>query len=456
MAMDRLTLIATLAFLAATSILTHLTHQPWLGFVLAPVPLLFYSMGSVGFMFFALACYLLFYEAFAPGSNFIFFNTPDSLIIVFAGLALFNNRTFPSFGLPFSRGLVPLYAFILYGLALSIQPLIQFGADYYVMRDIKNILFLLLVPLLCRRGDPLFDARNLYLILVAFVVLTSLHSAVLLLDFIVNASRPISWNEVFLADAVLMIPVLLSLDPGPPVKKILYLCMPVCLLGLLATQTRGLWLSSMISFAFYLGFRLTKTRTLKLGAVLKVGQSVLGLLLLAEVILRATSGVGVLDFVQTRMMAHSNNEFINPYSSLGYRIHESLVVWEKRTWFGHGSGARLYLFFTQLGMSKFVNWWSIHSDYFEILHKYGFIGLGIFMWFILGLIRRSLGMAMKGKAFPSAMGFLVFTTLINHCLVSITSGYLIRESVMLYMVLITGIVERYHPRVFPSSLPAER
>jgi hypothetical protein len=452
--MDQITLIASLAFLAATSVVTHLTQQTWLGFALAPLPLLFYRMDGFRMMLLSLAAYLLFYECFMPGSNFLFFNTPDSMLLVFIAATLFFSPRFPEFRLPVSGGLIPLYAFILYGLALSIQPLLQFGLDFYVMRDVKNLLFLLLVPLLCRRGEPLFDPKGIFRLLLAVVVLTTLHSVVLLSDFIVYGGRPVSWNEVFLADSVLIIPILLALHPGRRTRLLLYCCLPICLIGLLATQTRGLWLSCLISYSLYMVLRLVKSRTLKIGSLLKGAQVALVLLVMAEALLRISMGVGVLEFVQARMMTHSNNELVNPYSSLGYRIHESLVVWEKRTWFGHGSGARLYLFFTQLGMSKFINWWSIHSEYFEMLHKYGFVGLGIFMWFILSLLRRSLRMGMRGKAFPSALGFVAFTTLLNHCLVSITSGYLVRENVMLYMVLLVGIVERYYPRVFPAESPA--
>ena len=53
---------------------------------------------------------------------------------------------------------------------------------------------------------------------------------------------------------------------------------------------------------------------------------------------------------------------------------------------------------------------------------------------------------MRGTRYPSAIGFAVLITLCNHCLVSITSGYLIRENVMLYMVLLVGMAERYLPR----------
>ena len=172
--------------------------------------------------------------------------------------------------------------------------------------------------------------------------------------------------------------------------------------------------------------------------------------------MRLSIGMGLFDFIRMRTTSFSPQELVDPASSLGYRITESLVVWEKRSWFGHGSGAPDYLYFTQLGNSKFINWWSIHSEYFELLHKYGFVGMGLFMWFLLVLMIRALRMAFHAKAFVSAMGFLVLTTVINHALVSITSGYLIRENVMLYLVLMVGIVERFHPRTRASRLRAAR
>jgi O-antigen ligase len=169
----------------------------------------------------------------------------------------------------------------------------------------------------------------------------------------------------------------------------------------------------------------------------------------AEILLRVSTGKGLEGYLLDRLTAHQAGELVNPWSSLGYRIHESLAVWEKRTWFGHGSGARLYLFFTQLGMSKYINWWSIHSEYFEMLHKYGFVGLGIFLWFLGAVLIRARRLAMQGARFPSAIGFVALITLVNHCVVSITSGFLVRENVMLYMAMIVGMVEYYLPRTAP-------
>jgi hypothetical protein len=443
---DALTFAGYFVYLGIISLITHFTRQTWFGFFFAPLPMLFLRMDHFRFMLLAFSGYLLYFPGNLPGSNFLFFNTPDSLVLAYIGLYLFNRGGFAVFSLPVSPGLIPLYAFILYGFALSVGPVLEFGTDFYVMRDIKNLCFLLLVPLLGRAGEPMFAPKALFRILCGILGFTSLHAAIVLVNFLTTGERVLTWNEVFFADGVLLVPILLGLDLSKRIRGFLFASLVLCLMGLLACQTRGLWISAAASFLVYGALRIRKAGLIGLDEFRKRLPVVILLLLSAEAILRLSSGTGLGGFLLHRLTAHSANELINPWSSLGYRIHESLVVWQKRTWFGHGSGARLYLFFTQLGMSKFINWWSIHSQYFAILHKYGFIGLGLFLWFLAATLRRALRLAMRGARYPSTIGFAALITLINHCLVSITSGYLIRENVMLYMVAIVCMVECYLPR----------
>jgi O-antigen ligase len=449
--LDALTLWAYLGYLAILSIATHLSGQGWLGFLLAPAPMVFLRLDAFRFMLLALSGYLLFFEASNPAANFEYFNNPDLMVLAYMLLYLFNRRGFAVFRLPLSRGLLPLYAFILYGLALSVGPLAEFGPDLYVIRDVKNLLFLCLVPVLCRRDERALDPKPLFLLLLAILVFTAAHAVVVLTDFVATGARVVTWNEVFFADGVLIAPILLGLDLTRATRRILVACLALCLLGLIAAQTRGLWLSVIVSFALYMAMRMRHSRRFGVGALLNRLPLILLLLAAIELILRFSSGKGAADFLMNRLSASQSNELVDPWSSLGYRIHESLVVWEKRTWFGHGSGARLYIFFTQLGMSKFINWWSIHSEYFEILHKYGFAGLGLFLWFLAATLRRAWKVAMSGSRYPSAIGYVAVITLVNHGVVSITSGYLVRENVMLYMVLVVAMVERYRSRLEPAA-----
>lgn len=445
-------MVGYFAYLAVLSLAANLSGQSWPAFFLAPLPMAFLKLDDFRFMLLALSGYLLFFEGTQPASNFLFFNTPDSMVIAYIGLYLFNRDRFATFSIPVSPGLVALYAFILYGFALSIIPLAEFGTDFYVMRDIKNLCFLLLVPMLCRAGNPLLEPKGIFLALCAVLALTSMHALVRLIGFLANGERVITWNEIFFADGVLIATVLLGLGLSRRTRIFLYVCLTLCLMGLLATQTRGLWISVLVSLSLYGFLRVRKSGRFSADLLLRHLPSILILLGAAEILLRVSTGKGLEGYLLNRLTAHQAGELVNPWSSLGYRIHESLAVWEKRTWFGHGSGARLYLFFTQLGMSKYINWWSIHSEYFEMLHKYGFVGLGIFLWFLGAVLKRARRLAMQGARFPSTIGFVALITLVNHCVVSITSGFLIRENVMLYMAMIVGMVEYYLPRT--ASVPA--
>jgi hypothetical protein len=454
--LDALTFGGYFAYLGILSLITHFTRQTWFGFFFAPLPMLFLRMDNFRFMLLAFAGYLLYFPGNLPGSNFLFFNTPDSLVLAYIGLFLFNRRGYAVFSIPFSPGLTPLYAFIIYGFALSVGPVLEFGSDFYVMRDIKNLCFLLLVPMLGRDGEPMFAPKALFHLLCGILAFTSLHAVIVLAEFLIAGGRVITWNEVFFADGVLLVPILLGLDLSKRIRGFLFASLVLCLMGLLACETRGLWISAAASFLVYASLRIRKAGFIGFDGLRKLLPALVLLVVSAEAILRLSSGTGLGGFILNRLTAHSANELVNPWSSLGYRIHESLVVWQKRTWFGHGSGARLYLFFTQLGMSKFINWWSIHSEYFETLHKYGFIGLGLLVWFLAATLRRALRLALRSARYPSTIGFAVLITLLNHCLVSITSGYLIRENVMLYMVVLVCMVERYLPRIEPIASKTSR
>ncbi|MBW8886719.1 MAG: O-antigen ligase family protein, partial [Fibrobacteres bacterium] len=368
--LDALTFGGYFAYLGILSLITHFTRQTWFGFFFAPLPMLFLRMDNFRFMLLAFAGYLLYFPGNLPGSNFLFFNTPDSLVLAYIGLFLFNRRGYA--------------------------------------------------------------------------------------EFLIAGGRVITWNEVFFADGVLLVPILLGLDLSKRIRGFLFASLVLCLMGLLACETRGLWISAAASFLVYASLRIRKAGFIGFDGLRKLLPALVLLVVSAEAILRLSSGTGLGGFILNRLTAHSANELVNPWSSLGYRIHESLVVWQKRTWFGHGSGARLYLFFTQLGMSKFINWWSIHSEYFETLHKYGFIGLGLLVWFLAATLRRALRLALRSARYPSTIGFAVLITLLNHCLVSITSGYLIRENVMLYMVVLVCMVERYLPRIEPIASKTSR
>lgn len=444
-------LVLALGFLAALSLATHATHQGWLGFALAPLALLVVRLDSFRFLLLSFACYLFFFESSARSSTFLFFDVPDSLFIAFVAMSLLSRPD--PFRLALPGGALPLLLglFVAYGLLLSVYPLRVYGIlDIYVLRDLKNLLYLALAIPFCLAGKEVSAPGNVYRLLIAIVAFTALHALVALAGFAAGSPRAITWNEVYFADSILICAVLLRLDWSGRMKLFLRVCLGVCVLGLLATQTRGLWLSTVACLLIYAGIQILRNRGMGWRRMAEGLPVMLILLLAVEGIFRLALGKGILDFVQARLSSAQPDELIDPFSSMGYRLHESAAVWEKRSWFGHGSGARLYLFFTQLGMSKFINWWSIHSEYFELLHKYGFLGLGLFMAFLAVLLRRSWQVAGRPNRAVSALGLVALLTVLNHMLVSVTSGYLIRENVMIWLVLMVVIAHRYRPRAAES------
>ena len=51
--------------------------------------------------------------------------------------------------------------------------------DFYVFRDFRNLLYLCLVVIFCRGDEPIFGPKTLYRILLAFILFTASHAAVI-------------------------------------------------------------------------------------------------------------------------------------------------------------------------------------------------------------------------------------------------------------------------------------
>jgi hypothetical protein len=151
------------------------------------------------------------------------------------------------------------------------------------------------------------------------------------------------------------------------------------------------------------------------------------------------------------MTITDNTELINPFSSLGYRIYESVSVWLKRSLWGHGTGAYLYLFQTQMGRMKFLYWQSIHCEYMEILHKWGFFGLGLYFVFIATYLFQSFKLFISKKKFVSLIGAIAFLTFSNTLIISVTSGYMFRVNMLMWVNLMIGVIVNYRTRLLKNK-----
>jgi O-Antigen ligase len=439
--------LAAFLVLTAASLGCHLTGFGPIGLVVLPFAFLFLEASAFNYLILGLAGFLFFFEGHLQGSNVDILMVPDVLLLTWLALSLLTKRETPFlFKLPTSKVYLLLYAYVGYGLLLSIHPIFKYGLDTYVFRDIRNLLYLLLaIPLANAARNVLSPKRTVYL-LMAFGLFSGLHGILLFVQLLLTEERSLTWNEALLGDGAIISLLTLRIVKTMKVRLWIYAGLIGCVLGLLATQTRGIWLATSASIGVFVFLNAVRDHRTFIPKALKVALVGLVLLAAAETAMRITRGSGILGFVGSRMTQISPTELVDPYSSLGYRLHESYEVWLDRSTFGHGSGARLRLFFTQMSTNKIMDWWSIHSQYFEVLHKYGFVGLAIFLSLFLSLGVKSFRISRSSKRFISTIGFVVLLCLINHSIVSITSRYLIRDNVMLAIALFFALSERYSQR----------
>lgn len=436
-------LVFTAVFLSILSLVTHLTGIGLFGAVLFPLALVFIGFNPAAFLLVSLAGFIIFFEAFSHASNIGPLNTPDLVLAAFMIHALLARRTL-TFTVPVSGLLITLYAFLLYALARSIGPAMTVGPfDNWLFRDVKCLFYLGMAAYICR--SKYLGPKNLTLLLLAIVCMTAVHGAICIFESIRTGTRAITWNEIYMADGVVLAVVLLSIPQLRSWNRLLITSLVITVLSLLVTETRGIWIATTASLFLYGAIALLVSDRARIARIRK--NVAIAAMVAAVVIgfLKVAMNFSVIGKITGRLGQGSVVELADPYSSMGYRLHESYVVWENRTWLGHGSGAGLHLFFTQLGKSQVMDWWGIHSEYFEVLHKYGFIGLGLFLVFLGMLAWRAMRIAMSPKILDRSMGLAVLLCLSNHAVASITSGYLIREHVMIFLLLLIVITERFHP-----------
>lgn len=435
-----------LVFVGILSTAAHFLHGRVLAFLLLPLSLVF-NRTPFRFLILLSACYFLFFQPFNVTSSFSVFSVPDSLVLSFVILAFFSREKPFTIKLPGSPPFLALYLFAGYVLILSIHSFQRYGLDVYVIHDVKNVLCLLLAPVILVSESEDKALKKVFLAFFAMILFSACYSLLIVLEFLVIKDRIITWNEISIADSVIISALLLH--HGRLSRKIRFLtgaCLILCTLGLLVTQTRGLWLSTAACLGlFFCGIFLKNLSRINFAALARRTATIVAVAAGIYVMFGVVFGVYLLDFIQHRLTAFDKFELIDPYSSVGYRIHESMAVWDKRTFFGHGPGARIYLYFTQLGQGKFMDWWSIHSGYLDLLHKYGFLGLGIFMSAIFGFMFQAGQISRARNSLVSRLGAIILLVFMNHVVVSVSSGYFFRDNVIVLLVLLIYGVEKVKP-----------
>jgi hypothetical protein len=432
---------SALLYLALVSVIAHLFQKNLIAFVLAPGAFLFNRPTKSYFVFLVLGCNILFFEFYLFRSDFGPFGIQDSVIMAFLFLRFLKTRELLSFKIPVSTLLVFVYLFIIHGLIMSLVSLTTMGVDAYAVMDTRCVLYLLLILFLW--GDELFSPKALTSLLISIVFFASVFSVISIVVFIATAERVVSWSEIFFSDGFIIALVLLPLIHEPRIKRCLFVAAALCFMALLTAQTRSIWISTTMSSLLYCCIFLIKNKTIRIMKMVRMISVVFLVFLFTHVLLLCTVNLDLPTYVSSRLFHRTNDEYSNAGTSMGYRIYESYMVWRNKTLVGHGSGARIHLLFTQTFPPKFINWWCIHSGYFDLLHKYGFIGLGLYIGILVLILKRAVSLMRAQKRITRTFGTIVFLTLLNHCVISITSQYFFKENVMMYIVVLIGIVERY-------------
>jgi O-antigen ligase len=436
-------------FLTGLSIMA-VAGQSTLAMCLAPLPLLMFRFNSFHFMILYSACNLFFFPVSLDSSNIYIFQIADSCLIIFLACYFFQKKNFFSFTVPINSLLLSLYLFLAYVMILSIQPLLTKGFDKWLLFDIKRCLTLGLTAFFCTQ--PLFGPKKIVSLLLFFVLFTSLNGLMGFIQFLSTQERFMTWNEIYFGNIFIVCLVMLTVIRNKKYQLFLVLSAAILFLSMLATETRSIWIPTALCSFFYVlyMFRL-KMKTVTIKKIVKVVCLLCGFLLLIDLVLRITVTSDLGTVIVNRMASDDISDVVNPFTSVGYRLYESLVVWKQKTFWGHGTGAYLYLYETQLFRSRFIYWWSIHSEYMEILHKWGFFGLGLYLLFIGIYLNQSMKLLRSKKKVVSAFGAIAFFTFLNTLLVSVTSGYMMREHMIIWVILMIGCVSYYRSREFFKS-----
>ena len=212
-----------------------------------------------------------------------------------------------------------------------------------------------------------------------------------------EAGRVVSFfgNPNFFATyLVAVIPLLLVLSLGPHKKRKFpaIITSGIALICLLLTQTRSAWIALIVSLVF-LFLLIHKTKAMRF--------SPRNRLILAIIL----SVICITVIFNQGMIRDRITELWNPYGSAFIRMH----IWQAELsmigtypLFGSGLGTFQIVFpgFRYPGFLSEVpigNLLHVHSEYIEILAEMGIVGLGLFLWFVIGLLRRALRFLKTGR-----------------------------------------------------------
>jgi hypothetical protein len=449
-------LVISFVYLSVLSLFANATGHISIALLLAPLLFFLIKFDAFNFIVVYFSCNLFFFDPYKSSAFFNVLNVTvslqiaDAFLIVFLAGCFFSKKNLFSFAFPRSGLLFTFYLFIAYVLIMAINPLLAKGGDLWLVYDIKIFLVFALVAFFCTQ--PLYTPKKIIYIFFAVILFADLYALIVIGKFLFAKERQITWNEIYFSNMTIVSIVLFTAMRNKFCKVMLAVAIFISVFGILASQTRSIWISTFLcSMAYLVCFFIRKLKNIDVGKVTKFIIIMALSLLAVEIIMRVFLKTDLLYYLTKRMTITDNTELINPFSSLGYRIYESTSVWLKRSFWGHGTGAYLYLFQPLLGQMKFLYWQSIHCEYMEILHKWGFFGIGLYFVFIATYLFQSFKLFISKKKFVSLLGAIAFLTFSNTLIISVTSGYMFRVNMLMWVNLMIGVIVNYRTRLLKNK-----
>jgi len=142
-------------------------------------------------------------------------------------------------------------------------------------------------------------------------------------------------------------------------------------------------------------------------------------------------------------VAFSSNEFLRGRGMNWYLFLSSLLGAHPFFWlFGRGGSVAE-------GFVPNFGYWSSnepHNDFIRILHAYGFIGLGLYVYILLSFFWKSLRLRRMDDRFPRYVGNLMIVILVSIVLMSVTTEPMRYPSGAWYLFAIGAVVEVQYRR----------
>ena len=428
--------ISSIVYFFVVSLIAHSLELPTIAFLIILIPLLFVRCDFSLILAFYFINSLAFYDPSDITSRVSNFLIPDIILLFLIFVVIVKKPDPFEIKIPINSLLITLYLMIFYFIAMSIKPLFVMGKDFYVMADIREVCLFLLVPFIAFHKN--FSLKSGFRLIIIIILSTTFCALNCIITYLLTNDRVLTWHETFFADALLMSIILFFYLKSIKIKIILGTVAVICFFAMIFTQTRSIWLASAICGVLIVPLQLLKG--FKWSSVLKFIK-IISFVVILLISVEGIFKVGLVNLVTNRFKDFSMYELINPASSTGYRVYESYMVLRSSTLWGHGSGARIHLVKTQGKKIKWHYWWSIHCEYFEILHKYGYVGLGIFLIFLAIYFCRASLLIVHSKKVIRIIGLICFIVMLQHCIISITSGYIIRDDITSFLAFMICLLE---------------